>query len=700
MSITNLNSLMATAEKLSNDQLKQSVANGTIPAYIGTTILDDRFRMEAESKKAQQYPTVMQQVFNKQPQQSQPPMAQQMPPQQMPPQQPAGIDQMQSNVPQMARGGIVSFADGGEIDDDFDPDEYNESVDDAEYSEQMQRVLENHAIAAGLGSRLNDTPRVENGISLPSGAHGIQPQGKEFYRALHGELLAKAKEMGAANPEAIAALGAAQSALETGYGKHLAGGNNYFGIKGKGSTQSTQEYDPATGKMVTIKDSFRQYGNMGDSAADYVKFLHENPRYAGILAAKTPEEAIQLQGKSGYATDPQYGQKLASIHQSNQMAGGGIAMLAGGGIVPRFNKKGLVDGGDDLEYLGIHSGSYDPSSGVVTSGNPDVAGMYSEKRTPPVESNPDVAGMHSKDYSWFDTQTALQPNAPEPVAKPWKSEVDQVNVATNTKPNAASQADVRKFDAQQKPYVAPAASSAQPAPVDSALPTDIGGTKAPATKSEYDKFIERMMGEHEDIKKQREIDNYMALMMAGLGAAGGTSPNALSNISQGAMSGLAYKQGAEKNRAAEQNALNKSILSANRYKGMEELARDTRNLTDQQRRDSMGERGREADQTLMFNQHKLLSEEIAKRQTQIENTVTKQFNPSMDMSMMTPDLQSKIQAETARRIAADNQLKEHYRLLGGVTKKLYGVEMTTPDYGSSAPAGNVWGYDKTGKRLS
>jgi len=672
MSITNLNSLMASAENLSDDQIKQSVSNGVLPAYIGTSVLEARYKMQNESKQAQQRPTVMQQVFNKAPQQPQ--MAQQamQPQQQMPPQQPAGIDQMQSNMPQMARGGIVAFADGGEIDDDFDPDEYNESVDDAEYSEQMQRVLENHAIAAGLGSRVNDTPRVEGGISLPSGAHGVQPQGKDFYRALHGELLAKAKEMGAANPEAIAALGAAQSALETGYGKHLAGGNNYFGIKGKGSSQSTQEYDPATGKMVTIKDSFRQYGNMGDSAADYVKFLHENPRYAGILAAKTPEEAIQLQGKSGYATDPQYGQKLASIHQSNQMASGGIAMLAGGGRVLGYagtpDIGSLVQGelaSQDVTQQGLGSSAFMRGE---TGGRASLA--YRRPRAghngPPVPTAP-YDDPASADFITPSGDLPAPGAKPQPDAAPLGEGVDPTDIS------AALAGMPNKTTAPTKP-------------VDSALPTDIGGTKAPATKSEYDNFIERMMGEHEDIKKQREIDNYMALMMAGLGAAGGTSPNALSNISQGAMSGLAYKQGAEKNRAAEQNALNKSILSANRYKGMEELARDTRNLTDQQRRDSMGERGREADQTLAFNQHKLLSEEIAKRQTQIENLVTKQYNPSMDMSQMTPDIQQRIQAETARRIASDDWLRDRYNLLAGITKRAYGIEMTPPDYGAAATA--------------
>jgi len=144
---------------------------------------------------------------------------------------------------------------------------------------------------------------------------------QEFYDKMYGTLLEEAKKQKIANPEAIAGLGASQSALETGYGKSLAGGNNYFGIKarpGEAGTggQVTQEF--INGKMVTIKDKFRKYKNMQESAADYLKFMQENTRYQTVLAAKTAEEAIAAQAKTGYATDPNYGSKLANIHAGAQ----------------------------------------------------------------------------------------------------------------------------------------------------------------------------------------------------------------------------------------------------------------------------------------------------------------------------------------------------------------------------------------------
>jgi flagellum-specific peptidoglycan hydrolase FlgJ len=144
---------------------------------------------------------------------------------------------------------------------------------------------------------------------------------KEFYEKIYNTLLAEATKAGVANPEAIARLGAAQSSLETGYGKSTAAGNNYFGIKARAgdpnaSMVNTQEYDPVSGKMITQKAGFRKYGSMEESAADYIKFLQENPRYKSVLSSNSAADAIAAQGRTGYATDPDYAKKLQSIHAS------------------------------------------------------------------------------------------------------------------------------------------------------------------------------------------------------------------------------------------------------------------------------------------------------------------------------------------------------------------------------------------------
>jgi flagellum-specific peptidoglycan hydrolase FlgJ len=139
---------------------------------------------------------------------------------------------------------------------------------------------------------------------------------KEFYNKMYNTLLEQAKKSGVDNPEVVAKLGATQSSLETGFGKSLAGGKNYFGIKDTSKTgsnvQTTKEV--VNGKEVEVRDKFRTYGSMEESAQDFINFLIKNPRYKEVLAATSIDDAIQAQGKTGYATDPRYAAKLKSIY--------------------------------------------------------------------------------------------------------------------------------------------------------------------------------------------------------------------------------------------------------------------------------------------------------------------------------------------------------------------------------------------------
>jgi hypothetical protein len=106
----------------------------------------------------------------------------------------------------------------------------------------------------------------------------------------------------------------AQAALETGYGRS-APGQNYFGIKSHGraggNTLQTQEFEG--GRMVSQPASFRGYESPEQSFNDYADFLLTNPRYGGVLSASGIENQIAEMAKSGYATDPNYGAKLANI---------------------------------------------------------------------------------------------------------------------------------------------------------------------------------------------------------------------------------------------------------------------------------------------------------------------------------------------------------------------------------------------------
>jgi hypothetical protein len=66
-------------------------------------------------------------------------------------------------------------------------------------------------------------------------------------------------------------------------------------------------------------------------------------------------------------------------------------------------------------------------------------------------------------------------------------------------------------------------------------PTTQAPAAQPAQKSALDQYAEMLMAERGEGAKERQQAKGMALLQAGLGIAGGTSPNALANIAQGAL---------------------------------------------------------------------------------------------------------------------------------------------------------------------
>jgi flagellar protein FlgJ len=116
----------------------------------------------------------------------------------------------------------------------------------------------------------------------------------------------------------------AQAALETGWGRSVMRGpdgkpsHNLFGIKASGGwqgaavTHGTVEF--RAGVMQRERAAFRAYGSVGESFADYVRLVRDNPRYRDAVAAGADgarfAEALE---RAGYATDPQYAEKLKAI---------------------------------------------------------------------------------------------------------------------------------------------------------------------------------------------------------------------------------------------------------------------------------------------------------------------------------------------------------------------------------------------------
>ncbi|NOH64409.1 flagellar assembly peptidoglycan hydrolase FlgJ [Vibrio sp. RE88] len=122
----------------------------------------------------------------------------------------------------------------------------------------------------------------------------------------------------------------AQAALETGWGQKVVSNgrgssNNLFNIKADkswgGDKVATQTLEYHQGVPVKEKAAFRSYSNFEESFNDYVRFLNDNPRYTMALRHQgNNEQFIHGIHQAGYATDPQYANKVLRVKaQIDQM---------------------------------------------------------------------------------------------------------------------------------------------------------------------------------------------------------------------------------------------------------------------------------------------------------------------------------------------------------------------------------------------
>ncbi len=135
-----------------------------------------------------------------------------------------------------------------------------------------------------------------------------KPQPSSKYTNTWEGVLAAGKDAGSKWPEVVAA----QWALESGWGKHTSGVNNYFGLKGKGTQANTQEF--INGKWITIKAGFIDFPDLYTCISYLVdRWYKDFHKYKGINRAATRNECAHLLVKEGYATDPNYATKLIQI---------------------------------------------------------------------------------------------------------------------------------------------------------------------------------------------------------------------------------------------------------------------------------------------------------------------------------------------------------------------------------------------------
>ncbi len=157
--------------------------------------------------------------------------------------------------------------------------------------------------------------------SLAASSPAQALEASDFVARTHALAEAEQREYGV--PASVAM---AQSMLETGYGESelATKANNWFGIKCFSKLSplqngcyeiETTEYDE-NGNPYIETARFRAYDDIAKSFLDHGRFLTVHSRYAEAFNhTDDPDQFIREVHKAGYATDPEYSNKIIRLMQ-------------------------------------------------------------------------------------------------------------------------------------------------------------------------------------------------------------------------------------------------------------------------------------------------------------------------------------------------------------------------------------------------
>ncbi|WP_351014922.1 flagellar assembly peptidoglycan hydrolase FlgJ [Shewanella sp. AC91-MNA-CIBAN-0169] len=189
--------------------------------------------------------------------------------------------------------------------------------------EQLNSVLRGEQLASQALQVGKVLPQTDFAVPKPKGvavSEFTSPQ--HFISVLYPHAEKAAKTLGTSAEVLIA-----QSALETGWGQKVVRRNdgtmshNLFNIKadkrwqGEKTSVNTLEFEK--GIPVQQKADFRMYDDLEQSFSDFVSFIGQGDRYEDARkVASEPTQFIRALQKAGYATDPQYANKVINVMKS------------------------------------------------------------------------------------------------------------------------------------------------------------------------------------------------------------------------------------------------------------------------------------------------------------------------------------------------------------------------------------------------
>ena len=657
---------VAMAEKLSVPQLQQAVQNGTIESWIGIPMIQERMK----DKKQAQAAVAMQQP-------KQPPIAEQV----LMEAAQQGLDALPTNLPQAyATGGIIGYAEGGETDEAYE--QYLEDAEEEEFEQYAQAML-------------NRTPNVEQGLrAAPSMGYG-QVQGQQL-RAARTPEAKSAYDASGHKYDELANMYAKEIGLPENLGRYMlkketGGLKNPETARSKAGAYGPAQLMPATAKELGVDITNPEENVKG--GLRYLKKMYD--RYNG-------DERLAL---AAYNAGPgnvdkalKSGKGIAGLPQETRgyvgfAEGGSVKGYAAGDLIdiggleatetddPDFvmvdgvkTKRRLVEQSAESPWNTVGKGAKPPvnDSGLgglyenlALGGKKALAATGDVLRYPAAKAIKGVNALTGMNIPVTESDTPFYDEyirGAKPQAPATQPTASVPTTTGNIGPGNAGTARASQLLAENAPAVEEKPPATTP--------------EAPKTPDAYEELMQTMRDRLARREKDKDQDKWMGLLTAGLGMMGGTSPYGAVNVGQGALFGLQQYGQTRKQAAAEEAADLKNMLTATRFKDLNQFHKE-----------KLGE-------TMGLKERELALRERAQNESdllRIEKLWMERANAAAKGEIV-PANQEKIREQFMERMKKDPSWQRAWKAANP------GSDISEFMTGS-APAGNVLRFDARGNPI-
>ena len=540
--------IISNPEAYSIEMLTAGVQNGTVPAYIGIPLIQQKTQELNKSKALmggmQQQPPIAQQVLDQA-------------------QMATGLQGLPSNLPAQAYapGGIVAFADGGYTDEEDEEDEtFGMGKDEEQLLNMLRRRLASNSEyeeMAGMGALPVDVSKIMSAKREVSSKVGNQP------KQTKSEGITQLTKEGTPDGDLINKIMMKESG-----GRRFDKQGNLLtspkGAQGEMQVMPGTARDPGYGIRPAKEGDPDDLARVGREYFGKMLNKYGDIKLAAIAYNWGPGNTDKwLMAGADPAKLPRETQKYSA-----DMAGGGPVHFQSGGISDIFNMS-KEEVADFMRRKLRMEQARDAFSKV-----PSAAPAAAAEATKPLsfmeylkqgasKIRPGVGGMGVGLPALLRSGDLNEGEEAE-LERRRKMPMTLGTAPQGGKPvtPAMSPADVQQEIQRLKnrpPMEMPPEEVVEEKPV---VP------EAPAAVDPMGNFIGEyaayLRDQKEAIARDKEQNKYLAILQAGLGMMGGTSPYASANIGQGAGQGVAAYLAGQKQSSADTRSLQQGMLGLTR----------------------------------------------------------------------------------------------------------------------------------------